>query len=117
MRDGAKANFAAFEFGDLAQRRLYKYSRGTVYYDTHADELIAQYCLPPALRAGYLSNLHPSQLSVALETPFDLERLIRQLVKIECLHPGRAMGLSGLQEPQLFGDAAHAYRRARVESA
>ncbi|MHA2260436.1 MAG: PEP/pyruvate-binding domain-containing protein [Promethearchaeota archaeon] len=76
MRDGGSANYQPFEMGELAELRAYKYHHGTVYYNTRADELIAEYCLPPNLRAHFLNRLHPSQLEKAINAPFDLLRCV-----------------------------------------
>jgi pyruvate,water dikinase len=93
MHDGGPANFQHFGMGDLADLRLYKYSRGTVYYSTRADELIAQYSLPPILRGPLLSNLHPSQLDKAISAPFDLGRTLKMFLMIEKEHPKMGIGI------------------------
>jgi phosphohistidine swiveling domain-containing protein len=116
MRDGGTANFRAFEMGDLADLRLYKYSRGTVYYNTRADELIAKYSLPPSLREPLLNRLHPSQLEDAINAPFDLGRTLKIFLTIEQTHP--TMGVGGfyaLLPPTR--EAFRARRRDRVETA
>jgi len=92
MRDGGSANYRHFEMGELAELRAYKYHHGTVYYNTRADELIAEYCLPPSLREHFLSRLHPSQLEKAINAPFDLWRVLKMFVKIEETQPGMGIG-------------------------
>lgn len=92
MRDGGSANYRHFGMGDLAELRAYKYHHGTVYYNTRADELMAEYCLPPNLRAHFLSRLHPSQLEKAINAPFDLWRTLKMFVRIEETQPGMGIG-------------------------
>jgi len=92
MRDGGSANYKHFEMGELAELRAYKYHHGTVYYNTRADELIAEYCLPPNLRAHFLNRLHPSQLEKAINAPFDLLRTLKIFVRIEETQPGMGIG-------------------------
>ncbi|MHA2035927.1 MAG: PEP/pyruvate-binding domain-containing protein [Promethearchaeota archaeon] len=92
MRDGGSANYQHFEMGELAELRAYKYHHGTVYYNTRADELIAEYCLPPNLRAHFLNRLHPSQLERATNAPFDLWRTLKMFVRIEETQPGMGIG-------------------------
>ncbi len=116
MRDGGTANFRAFEMAELADLRLYKYSRGTVYYNTRADELIVQYSLPPSLRAPLLSSLHPSQMDRAMSAPFDLGRTLKMFLGIEQTHP--TMGVQGaFALHNLMRESARAYRRTAVETA
>ncbi|MBY8990059.1 MAG: hypothetical protein KGD58_04820 [Candidatus Lokiarchaeota archaeon] len=92
MRDGGSANYRYFEMGDLAELRAYKYHHGTVYYNTRADELIAEYSLPPNLRKHFLSRLHPSQLEKAINAPFDLWRTLKRFIRIEETQPGMGIG-------------------------
>jgi len=92
MRDGGSANYQHFEMGDLADLRAYKYHHGTVYYNTRADELIAEYSLPPNFRAHFLNRLHPSQLEKAINAPFDLWRTLKTFVRIEETQPGMGIG-------------------------
>ena len=92
MRDGGSANYQHFKMGELAELRAYKYHHGTVYYNTRADELIAEYSLPPNLRAHFLNRLHPSQLEKAINAPFDLWRTLKIFVRIEETQPGMGIG-------------------------
>jgi pyruvate,water dikinase len=93
MRDGGSTNYKPFDMGELAELRAYKYHHGTVYYNTRADELIAEYCLPPNLRAHFLSRyLHPSQLEKAINKPFDLWRALNMFMRIQETQPGMRIG-------------------------
>lgn len=83
MKVACQTNYPPFEIEDLADLRAYKFHQGTAYYNTRADQLIAQYMLPPSLREPLLERLHPSQLDKALNAPFDLERCISMLLGIE----------------------------------
>ena len=92
MRDGGSANYRHFDMGDLADLRAYKYHHGTVYYNTRADELIAEHGLPPNLREPFLRRLHPSQLEKAINAPFDLWRCLKMFIRIEETQPGMGIG-------------------------
>jgi pyruvate,water dikinase len=92
MRDGGSANYRHFGMGELADLRAYKYRQGTVYYNTRADELIAEYCLPPSLREHFLNRLHPSQLEKTINTPFDLWRCLNMFLRIEETQPEMGIG-------------------------
>jgi pyruvate,water dikinase len=83
IRQSHIANFRHYEMGDLADLRAQKYSRGTVYYNTRADQLIAEYSLPPNLRAHFLNRLHPSQLEETINAPFDLMQCVKMFMRIE----------------------------------
>ena len=121
MRDGGSANYRHFEMGELAELRMYKYHHGTVYYDTRADELIAEYSLPPSLRAHFLSRLHPSQLEKAINAPFDLWRTLKIFVRIEETQPGMGIGNFSIgnkvltQKPK--SEKKYNIRRAMVKAA
>ena len=92
MRDGGSANYRHFGMGDLADLRALKYRQGTVYYNTRADALIAEYSLPPSLRMPLLTRLHPSQLEKAMNAPFDLWRCLKMFSRIEISQPGMGIG-------------------------
>jgi pyruvate,water dikinase len=87
IRDGAAGSYKPFGMGDLAEMRWLKYSRGTVYYNTRVDELMAEYSLPPSLREPMLRRLHPSQLEKAMNAPFDLWRTLKIYASIEINNP------------------------------
>ena len=80
-------SYTPFNMGDLAEMRWMKYRHGTMYYNTRVDELMAQYSLPPSLRAPMLARLHPSQLEEAMSKPFDLWRAIKTFAGIEINQP------------------------------
>ncbi|MHA2403322.1 MAG: PEP/pyruvate-binding domain-containing protein, partial [Candidatus Kariarchaeaceae archaeon] len=87
LRDGAAGSYKPFNMGDLAEMRWLKYSRGTVYYNTRMDILMAEYSLPPSLREPMLRRLHPSQLEEAMNTPFDLWRTLKIYANVENIRP------------------------------
>lgn len=117
MRDGGTVNFRAFGMGELGNLRLYKYSRGTVYYNTRADELIAEYCLPPSLREPLLINLHPSQIEKVMNAPFDLGRTLKMYLMIEKDHPTMGIGVFIPNQPGLTREQVREMRRHRVKTA
>ena len=84
---GAAGNYKPFGIGDLAEMRWMKYRHGTMYYNTRVDTLMAEYTLPPSLRAPMLSKLHPSQLDEAMDAPFDLWRCLKFFANIELNMP------------------------------
>ncbi len=79
----AASSFEPFNMGDLAEMRWMKYRQGTMYYNTRVDELMAEYTLPPSLRAPMLARLHPSRLEEAMNKPFDLWRALKTYANIE----------------------------------
>ena len=87
LRDGAAGSYKPFNMGDLAEMRWLKYSRGTVYYNTRVDMLMAEYSLPPSLREPMLRRLHPSQLEKAMNAPFDLWRTLKIYASVEMKRP------------------------------
>jgi pyruvate,water dikinase len=87
LRDGAAGSYKPFNMGDLAEMRWLKYSRGTVYYNTRMDILMAEYSLPPSLREPMLRRLHPSQLEKAMNAPFDLWRTLKIYSSVEISRP------------------------------
>ena len=93
IRDGAAGSYQPYGFGNLAEMRWMKYSRGTMYYNTRVDELMAEYSLPPSLREPMLRRLHPSQLERAMNAPFDLWRALKTYASVEINHP--KMGVNG----------------------
>ncbi len=84
---GAAMSYKHLGIEDLATMRWMKYSRGTMYYNTRVDVLMAQYSLPPSLRAPMLRQLHPSQVQEAINRPFDLWRAIKMFANIELNYP------------------------------
>ena len=84
---GAAGNYRPFGIGDLAEMRWMKYRHGTMYYNTRVDSLMAEYCLPPSLRAPMLARLHPSQLEEAMNAPFDLWRSLKFFANVELNMP------------------------------
>ncbi len=87
VHGAAAGNYEPFGIGDLAEMRWMKYRQGTFYYNTRVDELMAEYMLPPSLRAPMLSRLHPSQMDAAIKAPFDLWRCLKMFAKIEVNSP------------------------------
>ncbi len=87
LRDGAAGSYKPFNMGDLAEMRWLKYSRGTVYYNTRMDIIMAEYSLPPSLREPILRRLHPSQLEKAMNVPFDLWRTLKIYSHVEEIRP------------------------------
>jgi len=83
----AAGSYRPFGMGDLADMRWMKYRRGTMYYNTRVDVLMAEYSLPPSLREPMLRRLHPSQLEEAMSKPFDLWRTIKMFADIEISRP------------------------------
>ncbi|MEE8397616.1 MAG: PEP/pyruvate-binding domain-containing protein [Desulfobacterales bacterium] len=87
VHNGAASNYKPFGIGDLAEMRWMKYRQGTFYYNTRVDTLMAEYCLPPSLRAPMLTKLHPSQMDQAMNAPFDLWRSLKFFANIELNMP------------------------------
>jgi pyruvate,water dikinase len=87
LRDGAAGSYKPFNMGDLAEMRWLKYSRGTVYYNTRMDILMAEYSLPPSLREPMLRRLHPSQLEKVMNAPFDLWKTLKIYASVEAKRP------------------------------
>jgi len=84
---GAATSYKYLGIEDLAEMRWMKYSRGTMYYNTRVDALMADYSLPPSLREPMLRRLHPSQLEKAMNKPFDLWRAMKMYASIELNYP------------------------------
>ena len=84
---GAAGNYKPFGIGDLAEMRWMRYRHGTMYYNTRVDSLMAEFCLPPSLRAPMLRRLHPSQLEEAMNAPFDLWRALKFFANVELNMP------------------------------
>jgi len=83
----ARTSYKHLGIADLAEMRWMKYSRGTMYYNTRVDILMAEYSLPPSLREPMLRRLHPSQMEKAMHAPFDLWRTIKMFANIELNYP------------------------------
>ncbi len=94
MKVACKTNYPPFEMEGLADLRAYRYWHGAAYYNTRADEIIASHMLPPKFRGPMLHRLHPSQLEQAMGAPFDFERCLAMLLRIEETHP--SMGIANL---------------------
>jgi len=84
--------------GDRGQMRWLKYHRGTVYYDTRVDELIAEFALPPFLREPQLSRVHPSRKEKVINAPFNLERIVKMFTKAEEQPGGGIRSISAAYE-------------------
>ena len=121
MKYGCQTDYPPFEMEDLADLRAYKYWRGTAYYNTRADRLIAQYMLPPYLREPLLNRLHSSQIEEAMNAPFDMERCLKMLLSIEETPSRRGISdaLLGVNARVEMGggEDAFALRRNAVRSA
>jgi pyruvate,water dikinase len=83
----AAMSYKPFGMGDLAEMRWMKWSRGTMYYNTRVDSLMAEYSLPPSLREPMLRRLHPSQHKEAMNKPFDLGQTLKMFANIELNYP------------------------------
>ena len=94
MKYACQNNYPPFEMEDLADIRAYKFSKGTAYYNTRADMLIAKYMLPPHLREPLFERLHPSQIEEVLNAPYDLERCLRVILNIEETQPSKGISLA-----------------------
>jgi pyruvate,water dikinase len=84
----AAGSYRPFNMEDLADMRWMKFRQGTMYYNTRVDVLMAQYSLPPSLRAPMLARLHPSQMEEAMNKPFDLWQALKTFADIELNQPG-----------------------------
>jgi pyruvate,water dikinase len=120
LRDGAAGSYEPFNMGDLAEMRWLKYSRGTVYYNTRMDILMAEYSLPPSLREPILRKLHPSQMEEAMNRPFDLWRTIKIYTNVEKLRPtSGVMGFANRRDTLRAarkGGKDYDQRRAQVKA-
>ena len=121
MKVACVTNYPIFEMEDLAELRAYTYWHGAAYYNTRSDALIGKYMLPPALREPLLTRLHPSQMEEAMSAPFDLERCIAMILRIEETEP--RLGIVGdlIRAVTQRGDgpsvkAGFEARRARVRA-
>ena len=84
--------------GDRGGMRWLKYHRGTVYFDTRVDELIAEFALPPFLRESLLRRVHPSRKDKVKSAPFDLERIVSMFKKAEERRGGGIRNISAAYE-------------------
>jgi len=120
LRDGAAGSYKPFNMGDLAKMRWLKYSRGTVYYNTRMDILMAEYSLPPSLREPMLRRLHPSQMEEAMNRPFDLWRTVKIYTDVEMLRPkAGVMGFANRRDAlrdARKGGKSYDQRRAQVKA-
>ncbi|KKN39638.1 hypothetical protein LCGC14_0741430 [marine sediment metagenome] len=120
IRDGAAGSYQPYGMGDLAEMRWMKYSRGTMYYNTRVDELMAQYSLPPSLREPMLRRLHPSQIERAMNLPFDLWRALKIYGSIEINHPEKGVNGFANRRPMVRasrkGGKHYDQRRNQVKS-
>lgn len=120
LRDGAAGSYKPFKMGDLAEMRWLKYSRGTVYYNTRMDILMAEYSLPPSLREPILRRLHPSQMEEAMNRPFDLWRTVKIYTDVEMLRPkAGVMGFANRRDAlrdMRKGGKQYDQRRAQVKA-
>jgi len=105
---GACEAFRPYEMGELADIHWLKYHKGTVYFNTKVDKLLAQHLLPPGFRAPMLNRLHPSELDEAMAAPFDLGRCVTMLRRIEESEPHRGI--------RAIYNAYEGYRRLRQEA-
>ena len=88
---GACEAFRPYEMGELADIPWLKYHKGTVYFNTKVDKLLAQHLLPPDFRMPMLNRLHPSEIDEAMAAPFDLGQCVTMLQRIEESAPGRGI--------------------------
>ncbi len=113
----AAGNYQPFGIGDLAEMRWMKYRHGTMYYNTRVDELMAEYTLPPSLRAPMLSRLHPSQLDKAMNAPFDLWRCLKMFARIEIESPemGGVTSIDGkIKNERIMRKGGEGYEQRRA---
>lgn len=118
---GAAGNYKPFGIADLAEMRWMKYRHGTMYYNTRVDTLMAEYTLPPSLRAPMLSKLHPSQVDGAMNAPFDLWRCLKFFANIEINMPEMSGvtsidGKIGMERIMRKGGQGYDRRREMVKS-
>ena len=120
LRDGAAGSYKPFNMGDMAEMRWLRYSRGTVYYNTRMDILMAEYSLPPSLREPMLRRLHPSQMEEAMNKPFDLWRTVKIYTDVETLRPkAGVMGFANRRDAlrdMRKGGNRYDQRRAQVKA-
>lgn len=100
--------FRPFKMGNLADIPWLKYHKGTVYFDTRVDKLLAQYTMPPAFRGPLLNRLHPSEIDEAMNAPFDLWQCLKMFQRIEELQPGNGI--------RSVYNSYEGYRRLRQEA-
>ena len=78
-------------FEDIVAMRLFKYRRGTAYFNSEVDALHYQYILPPSLRATALGNVHPGDRARVEAAPFDWLKLARAMARMHLLEPGHGI--------------------------
>jgi phosphohistidine swiveling domain-containing protein len=78
-------------FEDIVAMRLFKYRRGTTYFNSAVDALHYQYIMPQALRAGVLGNVHPQERDAVMSVPFDTKKAITAVLRAEYLQKGHGL--------------------------
>ena len=78
-------------FEDIVRLRLFKYRRGTAYFNSEVDARHYQYILPPSFRAAALGNVHPDDRARVEAAPFDWLKLARAMARMHLLEPGHGI--------------------------
>ena len=78
-------------FEDIVRMRLFKYRRGTAYFNSEVDARHYQYILPPSFRAAALGNVHPEDRARVEAAPFDWWKLARAMARMHMLEPGHGI--------------------------
>jgi len=76
---------------DIKGIRLFKYRRGTAYFNTKGDALHYRYIMPRALRAAGLGNVHPDDRQEVLDAPLDVTKFVRTFLRMEFAHSGHGI--------------------------
>jgi pyruvate,water dikinase len=76
---------------EVAKMRLFKYRRGTAYFNSKSDALHYEAILPQSLRAGTLGNLHPDTHEEFLAAPFSVPGFLRTMARMHFLEPGHGI--------------------------
>lgn len=72
---------------DYTTQRLWKYHKGTVYYNVKADFDLITTAIPPQLRPGMLHKLPTAMREKAQNAPFDWGRYIESFLQVEANRP------------------------------
>jgi len=78
-------------FDDIVKLRLFKYRRGTSYFNTEVDARHYEYMLPKALRAGVLGNVHPDQREAVIARPYRKLKAIGAFMRAEFVEKGHGI--------------------------
>ena len=78
-------------FDDIVGMRLFKYRRGTVYFNTAVDARHYEYIMPQALRAGVLGNVHPDDREAVQNKPLDVGKAVTALLRGKYIEKGHGI--------------------------